>query len=67
MFCVHIERLYRNCLKTVSYHREQRNNDKVKKTISKMVEPPKNRVQQVDFLTDVDFSKRQKMASEAER
>ena len=56
IFCVHIERMYRNYLKTVPYHCEQRNNDKVDKTISKMAKPPKNGVQKVVFLTEVDFS-----------
>ena len=48
--------MYRNYyLKTVPYHCEQRNNDKVYKTISKMAEPSKNGVQKVLFLTEVDF------------
>ena len=32
--------------------------DKVKKTISKMVKPPKNGVRKVIFLTEVDFKKK---------
>ena len=47
--------MYKNYLKTVPYHCEQRNNDKVYKTISKMAEPSKNGVQKVLFLTEVDF------------
>ena len=47
--------MYRNYLKTVPYHCEQRNNDKVDKTISKMAKPPKNGVRKVVFLTAVDF------------
>ena len=47
--------MYRNYLKTVPYHCEQTNNDKVKKTISKIAEPPKNGVRNVVFLTEVDF------------
>ena len=34
----------------------QRNIDKVKKTISKIDEPPKNGVRKVVFLIEVDFS-----------
>ena len=49
--------MYRNYLKTVPYHYGQKNNDKVKKTISKMAEPPKNGVRKVVFLTEVDFNK----------
>ena len=48
--------MYRNYLKTVPYHCDQRNNDKIYKTISKMAEPPKNGVRKVVFLTEVDFS-----------
>ena len=48
--------MYRNYLKTVPYHCEQRNNDKAYKTISKMAEPSKNGVRKVVFLTKVDFS-----------
>ena len=44
-----------NYLKTVGFHCEQRNNDKVKKTISKMAQPPKHGVRMVVFLTEVDF------------
>ena len=54
---IHIKRIYRNYLKAVPSHCEQRNHDKVKKTISKMAEPPKNGVRKVVFLTEVDFSK----------
>ena len=32
----------------------KKNNDKAKKTISKMAEPPKNGVRKVVFLTEVD-------------
>ena len=38
-------------------HCEWRNNDKVKKTISKMAESPKNGVRKVVFLSEVDFNK----------
>ena len=40
----------------VPSHRESKNYEKVKKIISKMAEPPKNGVQMVVFLTEVDFS-----------
>ena len=36
-----IERIFRNYLKTVMYHCEQRNNDKIKKTFFKMAKTPK--------------------------
>ena len=49
--------MYRNYLKPVPYHCEQRNNDKVDKTISKMAKPPKNGVQKVVSLIGVDFRK----------
>ena len=48
--------IYGNYLKTVPSHCEQRNNDKVKKTISKMDEPPKNGAWKGVFLTEVDFN-----------
>ena len=48
--------IYGNYLKTVPSHCEQRNNDKVKKTISKMAELPKKGVRKVVFLNEVDFS-----------
>ena len=44
-------------MKTLSFHCELKDNDKVKKTISKMAEPPENGIRMVVFLTEVDFSK----------
>ena len=49
--------MYKNYLKTVPYHCEQRRNDKVNRNISKMAESPKNGVRKVVFLTEVDFMK----------
>ena len=42
-------------MKTLSFHCELKDNDKVKKTISKMAEPPENGVWMVVFLTEVNF------------
>ena len=55
-FCVHIDRICRNYLKTVLFHCELKNNYKVKKTIAKMAEPPENGVRMFILLTEVDFS-----------
>ena len=44
-------------MKTISSYCGQRNNDKFKKTFSKLVEPPKNGVRMVLFLTEFDFNK----------
>ena len=43
-------------MKTLSFHCELKDNDKVKKTISKMAEPPENGVRMVLLLTEVDFT-----------
>ena len=49
--------MYSNYLKTAPYHCVRRNNDKVKKNISKMTEPPKKGVRKVVILTKCDFNK----------
>ena len=52
IFCVHIDRIYRNYL----IHCDLENKDKVKKTISKMAEARENGVRMVVFLTKFDFN-----------